>query len=500
MSVRKMGVVASYVELFAIAISGFIYVPMLLSMLSTSEYGLYRLVGSVMIYFYFLDFGMSTIVTRFYVEMKVKGDIKKLENFLFIALVLCAVIAVSVSSLAAVFDWFLDDFFSSGLTAMEMDELHKIFGILVLNLFLLFWKNFVTAILAAYEHFVLLKLGSAMQVVLQQIVVYIVIHSIPSALAVVIVQTVITVCSIIFFLLFLLKKHHVIIRYHYWDWSLLRQIFGLSLSLFVITVANQIILQSGLMFIGAAMGTTAVAIYSVAVTLYTNYAPLADRITNVFLPRLTRAVAEKDYLSLNSYVRNVGRFQAVVLFGVLSAFFALGQRFIEIWAGASMSNAFLIALIIMIPLTIKSLLSMGTIVLQAMNKNGFMAFLYGAGAMVYLTVLPIVIQFRGGVGCAILTGGIIFLVDGIGMGIYYIRYIKLELLSMVKKVLPIFYVACFLGTTYKILEIEKWIDSIMMFAVVSTIYVVIYGLGIYFLILEKCEKEKICDFITAKIR
>ena len=76
----------SYISIFANSVIGFIYIPILLHYMTQQEYGLYRLMGSIITYFVVIDFGLSTIVMRFYGKYKVAKDQLKCENVLAILL------------------------------------------------------------------------------------------------------------------------------------------------------------------------------------------------------------------------------------------------------------------------------------------------------------------------------------------------------------------------------------------------------------------------------
>lgn len=70
----KVGVMLSYITMFAQNIIGILYTPMMLRLLGKSEYGLYQLVYSVVSYLGLLSFGFGSAYVRFYSRYKVKDD------------------------------------------------------------------------------------------------------------------------------------------------------------------------------------------------------------------------------------------------------------------------------------------------------------------------------------------------------------------------------------------------------------------------------------------
>ena len=77
---RRKGAVLSYISLAVNAVASFIYVPLLLGFLTTEEYGVYELIGSIIVYLSVMDMGLSTTLNRFYVKSSVSQEKEKTEN------------------------------------------------------------------------------------------------------------------------------------------------------------------------------------------------------------------------------------------------------------------------------------------------------------------------------------------------------------------------------------------------------------------------------------
>lgn len=72
----------------------------------------------------------------------------------------------------------------------------------------------------------------------------------------------------------------------------------------------------------------------------------------------------------------VGRIQFIVLGFIMFGFIAFGKLFIYCWAGEDYSSSYSIALILMLPLSIPLLQSLGYTILQAKAQLKFRAYLY----------------------------------------------------------------------------------------------------------------------------
>ena len=91
---RKLGTLLSYAMLFCNTIINLAYVPILLTFIGISEFGLYRLLGSIIAYFNVLDFGLSTTIIRFLVKYRVENDQKCIDKLITMSLILYMIIGL----------------------------------------------------------------------------------------------------------------------------------------------------------------------------------------------------------------------------------------------------------------------------------------------------------------------------------------------------------------------------------------------------------------------
>ena len=100
---RKVGTLLSYGLLLGNTIVNLAYVPILLSFIGVAEFGLYRLLGSIIAYFNVLDFGLSSTITRFLVKYKTLQDQEKIDKLLTMSLILYVGIGVLLSLVGLIF-------------------------------------------------------------------------------------------------------------------------------------------------------------------------------------------------------------------------------------------------------------------------------------------------------------------------------------------------------------------------------------------------------------
>ena len=119
-SARQRGVIFSYIYMAVQMIVQLIYVPLLLSTLGQSEYGLYQLVGSVMSYLVSINGVLASGVGRFYCMYKAEDDSKQMENTLAIAKRIYFILAGVTAIVIAVLIPIVATVYSSSFSSAEI--------------------------------------------------------------------------------------------------------------------------------------------------------------------------------------------------------------------------------------------------------------------------------------------------------------------------------------------------------------------------------------------
>lgn len=428
MNQRKAGVALSYVILAVNTAVNLLYVPLLLYYMGANEYGLYRLMGSVIVYFALLDFGMTSATTRFYTKYRALHKAREMENVLaFASMIYGGIIVISYLA-GAFFYWQIPTVFQASLRADEILHAQQIFLLVLLNLTFLFIGNVFQAAIQAQEKFVFLKTVTLLQVVLQPILILLVLQYSPHAVAVVAVQSFCNFLLLTAKIVFSIECLKIRIRYHFWDAELLKEIGSLSMGLFVVAVTDQVFWNGNQIILGMTLGTAAVAVYAVAAQIYMNYLTLSSVFIGVYLPLLTemtaKAAPKEEFTAL--FIK-IGRLQFFVLAAVLSGFILFGQEFITLWVGESFLDAYWIAIVIMVPFSVNLIQSIALIMMQARNQYGFRAKTHAlAGAITIVLAVPAA-KYYGALGCACVTGLMNFIEEGLVMNCYFARVLQLDI-------------------------------------------------------------------------
>ncbi len=494
---RKIGVVLSYLLIMLHAAIGFIYVPILLHYMGTNEYGLYQLMGSLIAYFSVMDFGLTATVIRFYTKYQALDDVEKMNNVIGLSKRLYSFLTV-LTLLLGVFIFFnIENIFSNSLTNYEILESKKIFIMLLINIVITLMTNVYSSLMIANEKFVFIKSLSILQEILQPIAVISILAISPRAFTMTLILTISNFIVGIIKVLYTEKILRIRSKFKYLDKELLKNILKFSVSVFTVSLVDQVFWRSNQVLLGIFLGTSTVAVYSIAAQIYMNYMPISTVIQGVYLPKVTKSVMSNiSDIELSDFFIRIGRVQFMMLSSILIGFILFGQDFIDLWVGKNFNEAYWITLIILIPFTIDLIQNIGLTIMQAKNQYSFRAKLYIIMALLNVVLSFILIPLYGALGTAIALGFSLFIGNGIIMNIYYYNKVGINIPLFWIRILsitPSFVIPITIG--YLIKRFIT-ISSFASLGVTVIIFLLVYIISVWLIGMDDFERNYFSSAIS----
>jgi O-antigen/teichoic acid export membrane protein len=495
MNQLKVGALLSYVNMALHILIGLVYVPLLLHYLSVDEYGLYQLIGSLVAYLSVMDFGLSGTITRYYSQRLALNDERGQENVLAIALIIYLGIGVLVIIVGIILYQLIDTIYGATLSSHEMSSAKAMMVLLIINVALTIPSHVFTSAITSHEQFVFLRLVTIVRSIMNPIIVLAVLQFKAEALSVVQVQVVLNVIVILCNIWYARHKIQIKIHLHAFDGALIKSMFAFSFFIFLNAIVDQVYWKTGQLILGAVSGTAAVAVFSIAIQLTRYYLQFSTGINSVFLPRLSKLAAISDDMrEINSMFMRVGRIQYSLLGLIFTGFILFGQTFLSLWVGESLSGAYMMTLVIMIPLTIPLIQNLGILILQAKNKHAFRSIVYVIIAIVNVVISIPLAKRYGGLGCAIATSGCLFIGNGLIINIYYHR-IGIKVVKFFREIAKLSLPILLAGVGgYFLIEAfptNGWLSFFIGVLVYSSLYILL----LWFLGLNQYEKQLIQSII-----
>lgn len=497
LSQLKKGAILSYFSLLASILVALLYTPIMIRLLGQSEYGLYALIGSLIAYFSVLDLGLGNAIVRYTSRNRAVGD-KQIEaklNGMF--LILYLIIGILTIFIGAIIYFYIDDIFTNGLSTSELRKAKIMVIIITINFAFSFPLAIFGSIIQAYERFVIFKLVEIVRILAVPIITLPFLYLGFGSVAMVVIVSVVNIGSLLFNLYYCFK--YIKIKFHFGkiDLTLLKEILGYSFFVFLGVIVDQIYWNTDQFILGALVGTVSVAIYAIAMQFINMYKRFSTSISGLFLPRASIMVARK---SSNEEITNemikYGRIQYTIMAYILTGFILFGRPFINFWAGTNYDTAYIITLIIMIPLTIPLLQNFGISILYAKNLQKFRSLVLILIAILNIIITIPLVQKYSGIGAAIGTAISLTLGNTVIMNVYYHKRIGINMIRFWKNILvmtiPVLVSLCLgIGMNY-IIDFNKFV----LIPIGILLYSLIYALLMWYFALNNYEKQLFLSMVS----
>lgn len=478
----KAGVVLNYVVIFLNTVVGLLYTPYMLRMMGQSEYGLYSLVASVIAYLTVLDLGFGNAIVRYTAKFRAEKKTEEQYEMFGMFFLLYLVIGIIAFGIGLGLYFNVDTLFGNTMTAVELDRARIMMLLLVANLAFTFPMSIWGSVIQAYEDFVFQKSLNIIRIILNTAVMICLLHFGYKAVAMVVVQTIFNVLTLVVNFIYCRRKLniHIYFRFKHFHWGFLKEVAIYSFWIFLNAIMDRVYWSTGQFVLGAMVGTAAVAVFAIAIQLEGMYMQFSTAISSVFLPKVTAMVAKnRSRKDISDLFIRTGRIQYIVLAYILSGFIIFGRQFIELWAGAGYSDAYIISLLFFIPLTVPLIQNLGITILQARNEMKFRSVLYIIIALVSLAMQIVLTRYFGGIGCAMGVSGALVVGQILIMNVYYRRRQDLDIKTFWKEIskmsiIPIVLIFSSMLVIRHFFALDSWGKLILGIAAFSLVYIPLF--------------------------
>lgn len=437
---RRVGVVVSYACTVSNVLVQLIYVPILLSTIGQDEYGLYQLIGSVVSYVVSINGILAAGVGRYYCMYKAKSDKVHMENTLAIAKRMYWALSVLTMLVVAVSAMAFHAVYQRSFTSAQLQECVLMLLVLGVNCIVTMNNTINISVITGNERFLFLKGSQTVTLIMQPVIVVLLTQLYPSALSVCcVVLAMNMLCAFVqrLYVSNILRERST---YHGWDKHLAKGLLCFSAVIVLVTIADQIFWSTDQLIIGYMYGAAPVAVYAVGARIFMSYMPFGTTIASVFLPKVSELYhRDCDVDAMSELFIKVGRLSLMVCLAVLGGFAVLGPDFITLWAGPTYFQAYLVAIIVMVPFTVDIIQNLGLTILQVMDKYQFRGVMYLIVALLNIVFTIIMLTKVGLIGAAISTGVAMFIGNGLIMNWYYKAKVGLDITGFWKSMAGIFF-------------------------------------------------------------
>ena len=468
----KMGALFSYFAMAVNIIVGLVYTPWMVRIIGQSNYGLYTLSNSLIAIF-MLDFGLGSAVSRFVSKYRAEGDQASVNTILGVVFKLYFIIDALILAVLAGLFFFLDQIYVK-LTPAELDTFRLLYVMVAGFNILSFPMTPLNGILNAYEKFAQLKLCDVFHKLLTVVLVVIALSFRGNVLIVVGANIVSGLATWLAKLIIVCTKVPLRLDFRSGTRDTYKVLFGFTVWTTIISVMQRFTHSFAPSVLGMTSSSIEIALYSPAVILEGHFYTLATAVNGLFLPRISRFIAEKQDRKILDLMLKIGRYQIVVLGLVFIGFVCVGRDFMTLWMGPAYIKSYYCAMIIILPSLISCSQQIAGTTVIAKNLIQYQAkFMILSGAL-GLAISYVLSIFTGAIGVCIGTA-FTALANIIYMGGIYRRKAGIDMTRFYRKcwfrAIPCYLLAAGIGLSVShFLPLVGWLGLLVKISIVAVVY------------------------------
>ncbi|MCC8173825.1 MAG: oligosaccharide flippase family protein [Odoribacter sp.] len=343
----KRGAIISYVAIFINIVAALIYTPWMIKEIGQANYGLYALATSFVALFT-MDFGISMSLTRYLSKYKAENDSLSMGRILGACYRIYLVIATIVFIALLVIYFNLSNIYAE-LTPSQLSTFKTLFATVGMFTVISFPAMTQNGILSSHEKFVQLKVCDLIRK-FTTIAFVILALSLNWGVEALVCANVFAGLLVIIIKYFLIRKN-IPFRAEFSSSCkpYYKQIFSFSVWITIIAVGQQLSYNMAPTVLGIVSGVIAISIFAPASTIEGYFYTFSQAINGLFLPLLSRKVANHAEEEVNGIMLKVGKFQMFVLGLIVTGFICVGKNFMELWLGPEFSSTYLCVILLLLP-------------------------------------------------------------------------------------------------------------------------------------------------------
>lgn len=491
-SQRRGGAVLGYVNILVKNIVNLAYTPMLLAFIGQGDYGVFEMANSTVYSLSLLSFGFSGAYVRFYMQRKEKGDekgIRRLNGMYFLlyaaisAVALIAGLVLSASS---------NSLFAASLTESELELFGRLLVVMAVNISVTLFSTVFDGFIIVRERFVFQQSRQILTTLATPFLSLFLLTAGMGAIGAACAQLTVNIILLALNARYSLHTLGVKFAFRERERGLLRTLAIFSGWVFLNQVCDLVNQNVPNIVLGALSGSSAVAVFAIAVKIRSIFISLSTTLSNLFVPEVNRIVASSDDNAvLTRLMTRVGRLQSMLLWWVYFGFLLLGRWFVGVWAGSDYSSAYYLVLAMTAPLIIPLSQNVGIEIQRAKNMHRARSIVYALIALMSVAVTAVFASKFGYWAAAIAYIGSIAVGNCIWMNWYYSVRVGLDMGFYWKRVIPV--VGCAALSGFACLAGVAFfpVTGVATFLIWGTVYTIAYAALIWLVALSADERTMV---------
>lgn len=424
----------AYITMAATFLSSIVLKPFYLRYLGIEQYGLYIYAFSIAQYAMFLDMGITIVMVRYMAQYKAEGDLRGEQNFamhcLFAVAILCCIVCVT--------GHVVQGNMGSLLVGRPEEEVRigaDLVRITLAGVVATIISHYFDGVMLANEQYATVKGVALLQITLKMGLIIAFVRGGSGVAGIAVGDVLAGALCLLIRCVYVFGKLRFRPQWHFFDRRIVRgagSLMGVMMMQSIVLYANNSVSK---ILVGSMISNMAVAVYEVAMTFVGAFSELPTITNGLFLPQVMKMVTRRvDGEALTDLVIRVGRYQAILCMAMLGGFVLFGRQFIARWTGAETQDAWLLALVMMIPSCLPLVQNVCLNILTAQDKRLFRSAVLLVIAAMNVGVSYVLIGRIASLGAAVGTAISLAVGDCLIMNIYYQRVLGLNVRRMLREI------------------------------------------------------------------
>ncbi len=495
----KMGAVISYLALGLNITLGLLYTPWMKDRIGIDNHGLYTLAISL-ISIFMLDFGLGSAVSRFVAKYRAEGRQDKVDEILGVIFKLYLSIDIVVVAVLSIVYFLLGSIYK-GLTSDQIEQF-KILYIIVAGFNIIsFPFSPLNGILNAYEKFIQLKICDLISKVSTVALVVIALCFSANVVWVVAANAAGGLLTIAVKQYIVRKNVPIKPDFKAGNKALYKSLFSFTIWATVVSIMQRFTHSFAPSVLGITTNAKEIGLYTPATVIEGYFYSIAAAVNGLFLPRISKYIANKKEESISNLMVKVGRYQLVFLSLIFIGFVCVGKDFMTTWMhGAEYAKTYYCAILILIPTLISATQQIANTTVIAKKLIKYHALCMIVTAPIGLAISYILSLYIGAFGVCIGTA-VTSLVNLAYMNYVYQVKAGINMFAFYKscylRAVPCYILTISLGLICSdLIHIEGWLGVIVKGVVVIAIYTAVFG-SLYF---KNEEKRQFFQYVMRVLK
>ena len=486
----RIGAVLSYISMGLSTVISLVYTPIMVSNLGKGEYGVYSTVIPIISYLMLLSLGLGSAYVRYYSRAKVAQDKKEmaklngmfLVTYTFLGLVLL-LLGFSLSIKGTLV-------FGNKWTTDQLALGCKLLRIMSVTAALSFPFSVFESHVTIYERYLFQKIVLMGKQVLNPLLTIPLLLLGYRSMAIALMSLAFTVISGVLNMYYCFAKLKMPVNFRHYDFSLMREMVGYTVWVFVGIVVDNINWGIGQLMMNWQHGAEPAAVYNLSNQLNTYYLSLATAVANVLTPRVHRMVASNEKNSeLSKLFTKVGRIQCMVLMMVFLGYVAVGRAFMVSWAQSeNPTTDYIVTLLLFASTLFPACQTVGLEIQRAKNMHKFRSISYLIIAVFTAVLMIPLCKWWGGIGVAVTILFTAFMGQVLLMNWYYKTHIHLNIRWFWKKIAQLIPSMIFPTLVAVAIAVFADVQGYFQIALWGCVFVASYGLSLWLFGMNRYER------------